>query len=129
MSSDAYPHARTGRQRTGGRIHPEDHLTDDTTAMNTGRELSADHQAAIFLTQHQGMSAASCKDHRNLICCIINWLREKYSDICDASIVVVSIEMHADSSLYYFDGDKYDLKYADLDPQYILAFLAKLKNS
>ena len=30
--------------------------------------------------------------------------------------------------MYYFDSE-YDLKYAGLDPQYILAFLAKLKNS
>ena len=26
MSSDAYPRARTGRRRTGGRIRPEDRL-------------------------------------------------------------------------------------------------------
>ena len=129
MSSDAYPCARTGRRRTGGRIRPEDRLTDDTTATNTGGELSADHQAAIFSTQHQSMSAASRKDHRNRIRRIINWLREKYPDVCDASTVVVSVEMHADPSMYYFDGDEYDLKYAGLDPQYILAFLAELKNS
>ena len=129
MSSDAYPRARTGRRRTGGRIRPEDRLTDDTTATNTGGELSADHQAAIFSTQHQGMSAASRKDHRNRIRRIINWLREKYPDVCDASTVVVSVEMSADPSMYYFDGDEYDLKYAGLDPQYILAFLAELKNS
>jgi hypothetical protein len=30
--------------------------------------------------------------------------------------------MHADRSLYYFDLDEYDLKYAGLDPQNILAF-------
>ena len=37
--------------------------------------------------------------------------------------------MCADLSMYYFDCDEYDLKYAGLDPQYILAFLAELKNS
>ena len=75
---------------------PEDHLTDDTTATNTGRELSADHQAAIFLTQHQGMTAASPKDHHNQIRHIMNWLGVKYPDVCDPSTVVVCIETHAD---------------------------------
>jgi hypothetical protein len=104
MSSDAYPHARAGRQRTGGLIRPEYRLTDDTTATNTGGGLTADHKAAIFSMQHQGMSDASHKDHRNQICRIINWLREKYPDVCGASTVVVTIELHADPSMYYFDS-------------------------
>jgi hypothetical protein len=31
--------------------------------------------------------------------------------------------------MYYFDSDEYDLKYAGLDPQFFIAFLAELKNS
>jgi hypothetical protein len=78
MSSHANSHPRTGRRRTGGCIRPEDRLTDDTTATNTGGELTADHQAAIFSTQHQGMSDTSRKDHRNRIRRIISWLCVKY---------------------------------------------------
>ena len=37
--------------------------------------------------------------------------------------------MCADPSLYCFDLDEDDLKYAGLDLRYILAFLAELKNS
>jgi hypothetical protein len=56
-------------------------------------------------------------------------LCEKYPDVCDASTIVATVEMYADTSLYYFDLDEYYLKYAGLDPQYILAFLAELKDS
>ena len=59
--------------------------------------------------QHHGMSDAGRKDHHNQICCIIDWLHEKYPDVCYASTVVVTIEMHADPSMYYFDSDEYDL--------------------
>jgi hypothetical protein len=128
MSSDDYPCARDGQRCTGGHIRPEDRLTNDTTATNMGGGLTADHQAAIFSTQHQGMSDASRKDHRNQIRRIIDWLREKYPDVCDASTVVVTIELRADPSMYYFDSE-YVLKFVGLDPQYILAFLAELKNS
>ena len=78
MSSDTYPRARAGRRHVGGRIRPEDRLTDDTTATNTRGGLSADHQAAIFSMQHQGMSDTCCREHHNRIRRIINWLREKY---------------------------------------------------
>ena len=60
---------------------------------------------------------------------MIKWLRKNYPDVCDASTIVVTFKMHADPSLYYFDLDEYDLKYAGLDPQYILAFFVELKNS
>ena len=129
MASDAYPCAHGGWRRTGGCIHPEDCLTDNTTSTNTGGGISADYQAAIFSMQHQGMSDASQQDHCNRIRCIIKWLREKYPDACDASTIVVTVKMHAGPSLYYFDLDEYDLKYVGLDPQYSLAFLAELKNS
>ena len=75
------------------------------------------------------MSDTCRRDHRNQIRRIINWLCEKYPDACDASTVVVTIELRADPSMYFFDSDEYDLKYAGLDPQYILVFLAELKNS
>ena len=44
---------------------------------------------------------------------------------------VVTVEMYADPSPYYYDVDEYenDLKYTALNPQCILAFLAELKNS
>jgi hypothetical protein len=51
-------------------------------------------------------------------------LQEKYPDICDASTIVVTVKMRANPSLHYFDLDEYDLKYAGLDLQFILAFLA-----
>jgi len=75
------------------------------------------------------MSDASHKDHRNQIRWITNWLHEKYLDVCDTSNSVVTVEMCADTAMYYVDADEYDLKYAGLNPQYILAFLAKLKHS
>lgn len=65
ISLGTYPHAHAGQCHMGGQLHPEDHLTDSMTAMNTGGRHSPDHQAAIFCMQHQGMSNASCKDHRN----------------------------------------------------------------
>ena len=65
------------------------------------------------------MPNASHKDHHNRIRFIINWLREKYHDACDASTVVVIIELRADTSMYYFNSEN-DLKFVDLDLQYIL---------
>ena len=75
------------------------------------------------------MSHASRRDHRNRIHRIMKWRHEKYPDVCDCLTVIVTLEMHAELLLYYFDVDEYDLKCMGLNPQCILAFLAELKNT
>jgi hypothetical protein len=42
-------------------------------------------------------------------------VHEKYSDVCDASTIVVTVELHDDPSMYYFESDNYDLKYMGLN--------------
>lgn len=64
-----------------------------------GRTLCWSPSCHLFM-QHQGMSDASRKDHRNQICCIINWLCQKYHDFCDISTVVVPVEMCAHALLW-----------------------------
>ena len=118
-----------GRRRNGGRIFRHERDTDDSTPTVLGGGLSAEHQAAIFATEDQGMSDAVRKDHRSRLRRIIKWLQENYPDVSDGSVRVVTIEEKENSRLYYFPADNYDLVYAGLDPKYILAFLATLKNA
>ncbi len=74
------------------------------------------------------MSITVRKDHRTRIRRIIKWLQEHYPDIADTSVRVVTIEDREDPRLYFRDADEYDFVYSGLDPQYILGFLADLKN-
>ena len=118
-----------GRRRNGGRIFRHERDTDDSTPTVLGGGLSAEHQAAIFATEDQGMSDAVRKDHHSRLRRIIKWLQENYPDVSDGSVRVVTIEEKENSRLYNFPADNYDLVYAGLDPKYILAFLATLKNA
>ena len=74
------------------------------------------------------MSITVRKDHRGRICRIIKWLQEHYPDIADTSVCVVTIEDREDPRLYIRDADEYDFVYSGLNTQYILGFLADLKN-
>jgi hypothetical protein len=118
---------RSGRQN-GGRILPHERDTDDSTPIVSGGGLSEEHRLTIFTTEDQGMSDGVRKDHRARIRRIIKWLQEHYPDVADSSVCVITIEDRADPRLYFRDADEYDFMYSGLDPQYILGFLADLKN-
>jgi hypothetical protein len=107
---------------------PHERDTDDSTPLVSGGGLSEEHRLAIFMTKDQGMSNAIRRDHRACIHRIIKWLQEHYPDVADTSICVITIEDRADPRLYFRDADEYDFIYSGLDPQYILGFLADLKN-
>jgi hypothetical protein len=94
-----------------GRILLHERDTDDSTPTVSGGTLSAEHQVVIFVTEDQGMSDAVRKDHRSRLRRIIKWLQEHYPDVSDQSVRVVTIEEKANSRLYYYPLDQYDLVY------------------
>lgn len=87
-----------------------------------------EHAAAIFNTTDQGTTEGVRKNYRSRNRTVIKWLWENYPKAAELSTRRTTAEDRRNPHLYYYAQDEYDFIYSGLNPQYILSFLAAMKD-
>ena len=118
------PNSRSAsRNRSGGRIHIHERLTDNEAAIiGAGIAIQDSHQSAVRETEDQVMKLETRRNYRNRIQEICTFLKAQYPDYASEGIKELTDEDKSDPTKFHHDNT-HDLVYSSMNVEMIKAFL------
>ena len=100
-------------------------MNDDVPILGSGLVPAVDDllSNAVHATISQGMNHAICRDYRNRIGRIIQFLKENFIEYYQVGIRALTPEAIGDERRYHFNK-KEDLIYSGLNVQFLILFLS-----